>query len=184
MDDYNGVSSTPRPPAARLSGSATGIDDPANGQPATIDVTIDDTRASTCLASGNLTGVTFESADGSTLRDGFRYSGGNASPSSSPGWPTATSTGPKVIVPPTAGSLDLAGTPISGSPCPRLQRIPDAIKSAARKFTENATTPHQKVVALQQGPVRPGIPQSRHRRGGGLGLRSRHRSADQAGRRQ
>jgi hypothetical protein len=151
MDDYNGVSynaSTAGGPFIRVGDR---IDDPANGQPATIDVTINGYTGVYLPAVGNLTGVTFESADGSTLRDGFRYSEGNAVAVVIPGLADGDQYQAKVIVPPTAGSLDLTGTPIERVALPAPARIPDAIKTAAAKFTENAATPQQKIVALQQG---------------------------------
>ena len=81
LDDYNGVtyniSSTVDP--FRKVGEQ--VDDPAGdssgGAPATVGITIDDLRGAFLPLGGYLAALEFQSADATSLHDGFRYSLGN-----------------------------------------------------------------------------------------------------------
>ena len=151
LDDYNGVTynaSTASGPFVRVGEQ---IDDPANGEPATIDVTIKDYQGVYLPEAGHLTGLTFESGDEQGLRDGFRYSGGNAVAVVVPGLASGDEYRAGVIVPPPTDGIDLSSTPVDRVQLPVPARIPDAVKTAAGKFTENATTTYDKVAAIRKG---------------------------------
>jgi len=150
MDDYNGVTynaSTASGPFVRVGEE---IDDPANGVPATIDVTIKDYQGVYLPEAGHLTGLTFESGDEQGLRDGFRYSGGNAVAVVVPGLATGDEYRASVIVPPSTDGMDLSSIPVDHIQLPVPARIPDVVKTAAGKFTENATTTYDKVAAIRK----------------------------------
>ena len=151
LDVYDGVTydaSTTLDPFLRVGEQ---IDDPAIGTPATMDVTIEGYRGVYLPIGGHLTGLTFDSADAASLRDGLRYSPGNAAAVVVGGVREGDRYTAQVVVPPAASDLDPGTVAVQSVALPAPGRISDEIKTTAGTLTENASTTYDKIVAVQQG---------------------------------
>lgn len=155
MDDYNGVtysiSSTVDPYRKVGDDIEDGSADIPGGRRATVGVTVDGLRGAFLPVGGYLTALRFQSEDAGALHDGFRYSPGNGTGVVVGGLTAGDRYVADVVVPPAATDLDLTATPVAQVALPSPGKISDDLKSMAGQLTEQATTPYQKIVAIQRG---------------------------------
>lgn len=154
LDDYNGVTyatSSAVDPFRKVGTEITTGQTAPDATAASVQVTIDDYKGVFLPLGGSLTSLEFRSSDASTLQDGFRYSPGNATGVVVSGLTSGDSYRSDVLITPSARDLDLSATPIESITLPSPGKISDDIKAMAGKLTEQATTPAQKVTAIQKG---------------------------------